>query len=165
MAVAELVALTREQRRIVEYGEGPLVVIAGAGTGKTRVIIERVRWLLETKGEGTLDALGRQLPAEPASTAEPTHIDETESRRRRTHATTEPGTLGLASADAARRACAARSDTARQGSPLRHAARPRTDPRPDLQRQGGQGAPDPPRRGRRPRDALADDRRELPQLL
>ena len=41
--------LTDDQRRIVEWGDGPLVVIAGAGTGKTRVIVERVRWLLETK--------------------------------------------------------------------------------------------------------------------
>ncbi|MFI5042469.1 MAG: UvrD-helicase domain-containing protein, partial [Acidimicrobiales bacterium] len=40
-------ALTDEQRRIVEFGDGPVVVIAGAGTGKTRVIVERVRWLLE----------------------------------------------------------------------------------------------------------------------
>jgi DNA helicase-2/ATP-dependent DNA helicase PcrA len=38
--------LTDEQRRIVEWEDGPLVVIAGAGTGKTRVIIERVRYLL-----------------------------------------------------------------------------------------------------------------------
>ncbi len=43
-------SLTPDQRRIVEWGDGPLVVIAGAGTGKTRVIVERVRWLLETKG-------------------------------------------------------------------------------------------------------------------
>ena len=42
--------LTPDQRRIVEWGDGPLVVIAGAGTGKTRVIVERVRWLLETNG-------------------------------------------------------------------------------------------------------------------
>jgi DNA helicase-2/ATP-dependent DNA helicase PcrA len=41
--------LTEEQRRIVEWGDGPLVVIAGAGTGKTRVIVERVRHLLETR--------------------------------------------------------------------------------------------------------------------
>ncbi len=43
------VQLTPEQRAIVEHGDGPIVVIAGAGTGKTRVIVERVRWLLETK--------------------------------------------------------------------------------------------------------------------
>ncbi len=40
--------LTPDQRRIVEHDEGPLVVIAGAGTGKTRVIVERVRHLLAT---------------------------------------------------------------------------------------------------------------------
>jgi len=42
--------LTDEQQRIVAWEDGPLVVIAGAGTGKTRVIVERVRRLLETKG-------------------------------------------------------------------------------------------------------------------
>ena len=41
--------LTNEQRRIVEWGDGPAVVIAGAGTGKTRVIVERVRHLLEAR--------------------------------------------------------------------------------------------------------------------
>ncbi|HET7495256.1 MAG TPA: UvrD-helicase domain-containing protein [Candidatus Limnocylindrales bacterium] len=45
------IALTDEQRRIVEWGDGPEVVIAGAGTGKTRVIVERVKHLLETRGE------------------------------------------------------------------------------------------------------------------
>ena len=44
-----MVGLTPEQRAIVEWGDGPLVVIAGAGTGKTRVIVERVRHLLETR--------------------------------------------------------------------------------------------------------------------
>ena len=39
--------LTPEQRQIVEWGVGPVVVIAGAGTGKTRVIVERVKCLLE----------------------------------------------------------------------------------------------------------------------
>ena len=43
--------LTEEQRRIVEWGDGPAVVIAGAGTGKTRVIVERVRHLLETRDD------------------------------------------------------------------------------------------------------------------
>ncbi len=49
--------LTPEQRRIVEFGDGPAVVIAGAGTGKTRVIVERVKYLLATRGADPADPL------------------------------------------------------------------------------------------------------------
>src|SRR5688500_19131570 len=38
--------LTGEQRRAVEHGAGPLLIVAGAGTGKTHVLTARVVHLI-----------------------------------------------------------------------------------------------------------------------
>jgi DNA helicase II / ATP-dependent DNA helicase PcrA len=44
-----LADLTTRQRKAVTHGEGPLLIVAGAGTGKTTVITRRIAWLIAEK--------------------------------------------------------------------------------------------------------------------
>jgi DNA helicase II / ATP-dependent DNA helicase PcrA len=48
---ASQIRLSTTQRQVVDFGDGPLLVVAGPGTGKTRVLTERVRRLLSISRE------------------------------------------------------------------------------------------------------------------
>jgi DNA helicase-2/ATP-dependent DNA helicase PcrA len=43
-------ALDPEQRAVAEIGAGPLLVVAGPGSGKTRTLTHRVAWLIDERG-------------------------------------------------------------------------------------------------------------------
>jgi len=51
-----LKSLNKEQKQAVTHEEGPLLIVAGAGTGKTTVITQRVAWLI-TQGKARSDEI------------------------------------------------------------------------------------------------------------
>ena len=48
--MADKIILNKNQRKAVNHTKGPIIVVAGAGTGKTRVIAEKIKKLIKNEG-------------------------------------------------------------------------------------------------------------------
>ncbi len=67
--------LNKEQLQAIKHKNGPLLIIAGAGTGKTTVITERIKYLI-TKGLAKPDEILALTFTEKAATEMEVRVDE-----------------------------------------------------------------------------------------
>ncbi|MFA5134447.1 MAG: UvrD-helicase domain-containing protein [Patescibacteria group bacterium] len=63
-------ALNEAQKKAVTFGSGPLLIVAGAGTGKTTVITQRIAWLVMEKKVPTDGILALTFTEKAASEME-----------------------------------------------------------------------------------------------
>ncbi len=68
--MAEIQNLNDEQQKAVEHGEGPLLIIAGAGTGKTTVVTQRIKHLILEKKINPSEILALTFTEKAASEME-----------------------------------------------------------------------------------------------
>jgi DNA helicase II / ATP-dependent DNA helicase PcrA len=69
-----LECLNEEQLAAVTHGEGPLIIVAGAGTGKTTVATQRIAWLIE-QGKAKPDEVLALTFTEKAATEMEERVD------------------------------------------------------------------------------------------
>ena len=62
--------LNSEQKKAVEYLDGPLLIVAGAGTGKTTVITEKIKHLISEKKVKTSQILALTFTQKAAAEME-----------------------------------------------------------------------------------------------
>ncbi|MBU0597607.1 ATP-dependent helicase [Patescibacteria group bacterium] len=62
--------LNPAQKKAVQFEEGPLLIVAGAGTGKTTVITQRLAWLIKDQKVGTDNILALTFTEKAASEME-----------------------------------------------------------------------------------------------
>ena len=120
-----LAGLNPQQREAATHGDGPLLIVAGAGTGKTATLVHRVAWLIAggvDPGRILLLTFTRRAAAEMLRRAENLlrRLGRRPARRRASGAEPfTPSPPGCCTATARRSAC-------RRSSPSTTAPTPKT---------------------------------------